>query len=162
MMAIRGRDVEKAERERWIFEEFAGRAGLMVVPGSVESRLPPEPDILCRIEDQGPVAFELVELIDQGLARSIARAAGEAVWTCDPTLEVAQAKMRVRKYVTPHPMELVAYSMGGSVLPRDAWEERFAQRLQDLVDGSAFRRLWVCEMAETKDLKGFLFVHPPL
>ena len=39
----------KAESERRAFSEFAAAAGLQVVPGSVQSRPPPEPDILCEL-----------------------------------------------------------------------------------------------------------------
>lgn len=47
-----------------VFEEFARCAGLGVIPGSIEKREPPEPDIRCEIQGEGPVAFELTESID--------------------------------------------------------------------------------------------------
>src|SRR6266478_7222629 len=43
----------KAEWERGVFTKFATVAGLQVVPGSVESRPSPEPDILCELADRG-------------------------------------------------------------------------------------------------------------
>ena len=57
--------MDRAEREREIFATFAEVAPFTVLPGSIKSRNPPEPDILCQIENQGPVGFELTELIDQ-------------------------------------------------------------------------------------------------
>ena len=51
--------------------EFASVAGLPIVPGTVESRSPPEPDIVCEIEGRGRVAFELVTLFDEDLARTL-------------------------------------------------------------------------------------------
>lgn len=57
--------MDRAKREREIFEAFAKVAPFKVLPGSVESRSPPEPDILCQIKDHGQVGFELTELIDQ-------------------------------------------------------------------------------------------------
>lgn len=58
---------EKEELE--IFSQFMTVALLPVLPDSTEKRDPPEPDILCQVEGRGPVAFEMVELIDQSLAR---------------------------------------------------------------------------------------------
>lgn len=60
--------VTKAEIERAIFREFVGACSLPIVPGSIESREPPEPDILCALTTGEQIAFELVESIDSGLA----------------------------------------------------------------------------------------------
>jgi hypothetical protein len=57
--------MNQAEREREIFEAFTAVAPFKVLPGSIENRSPPEPDILCQIEGRGKVGFELTELIDQ-------------------------------------------------------------------------------------------------
>ena len=55
-------------REVQIFRRFARAAGLVFGEGSVEKRSPPEPDILCLSDGGEPLAFELVELIDQNYA----------------------------------------------------------------------------------------------
>ena len=57
--------MNQAEREKEIFEAFAKVAAFKVLPDSIESRKPPEPDILCQIKGHGQVGFELTELIDQ-------------------------------------------------------------------------------------------------
>jgi hypothetical protein len=56
-------------REQKIFLDFAQVCGLAIQLDSIEKRKPPEPDILCKIEWEGAVAFEMVELIDQDLAQ---------------------------------------------------------------------------------------------
>ena len=56
-------------REKKIFSLFAEACALPVRPESIEKRNPPEPDILCEIKGEGPVAFEMVELIDQNIAQ---------------------------------------------------------------------------------------------
>jgi hypothetical protein len=61
--------ISQAESERIVFDRFAGAAQLRVIPGTVENRQPPEPDIYCEIEGLGLVGFELVEIIDSDLAR---------------------------------------------------------------------------------------------
>lgn len=63
-----GRD-RHGSREGKIFIRFAEVCGLAVQPDSIEKREPPEPDILCKIEGEGFVAFEMVELIDPDLAQ---------------------------------------------------------------------------------------------
>ena len=55
-------DQRKANREMQVFLEFLQKSELPIKRDSVENRMPPEPDILCRHKEQGFVAFELVEL----------------------------------------------------------------------------------------------------
>src|SRR5438093_7395810 len=71
MWGINGRP-----RQAWIaraknFLDFAKACRLAIQLDSIEKREPPEPDILCKIAREGTVAFEMVELIDQGLAQQI-------------------------------------------------------------------------------------------
>lgn len=67
------KDAEKAARERAIFHEFIKKKpGLRINPENVESRGQREPDILCFQENEGNVAFELVEICAQDIARTIA------------------------------------------------------------------------------------------
>ena len=55
--------------ERRMFDLFLEYANLPVIPSSIESRRPPEPDILCRLENGEVIAFELAELSDQDAQR---------------------------------------------------------------------------------------------
>jgi hypothetical protein len=59
-------DAQQDQRvgERLIFAEFASASGLPVVLDTIESRPPPEPDILCEVKGHGHVAFELGEVVD--------------------------------------------------------------------------------------------------
>lgn len=61
----------KEKRERRVFYAFSQIAGLCIRPGQIRSRPPPEPDILATSALRGSVAFELVEIIDSGLARTL-------------------------------------------------------------------------------------------
>ena len=65
------RAAEKAERERCVFQTFIRTGKLPIVPESVESRPPREPDILCFDAEEGHIAFELVEICEEGLARKL-------------------------------------------------------------------------------------------
>ena len=78
----------KAEWERQVFTEFTTVTGLQVVLGSMESRPSPEPDILCELADRGRIAFELVNLADEDLMRTIAHAIrGETGGVCAQNTE---------------------------------------------------------------------------
>jgi len=54
-----------------IFKRFITVCPLEIVPESIEKRQPPEPDIRCKTRQSEALAFELVEIIDQDLARKI-------------------------------------------------------------------------------------------
>ncbi len=58
----------QGDREKGIFRRFAEAARLGVRPDSIQKRKPPEPDIACETAD-GPVAFEMIELVDREIAR---------------------------------------------------------------------------------------------
>jgi hypothetical protein len=56
------------------FRDFLEHSNLAVVPGSIEKRNPPEPDILCRLTDNCQLAFELVEICHPGNAAFVGSA----------------------------------------------------------------------------------------
>ena len=61
-------DETKPERERRVFRSFVADAatrGLVITLETIESKAPPEPDILCQVGALGPVAFELAEILDE-------------------------------------------------------------------------------------------------
>jgi hypothetical protein len=62
---------QQADSEQAIFRLFAQTVDLPVVPDSIESRNPPEPDIRCIFMEAGPRCFELVEVVDSDLAKAI-------------------------------------------------------------------------------------------
>jgi hypothetical protein len=160
------KDDARAAEERAIFHEFVAAAQLPVVLESIESRLPPEPDILCEVAGGGRVAFELVRLVDQGLAHAEARAIKdptnpEGVWFGDPTLERVREKLTEKQYKTPHPMELLAYG-GDTLLPYEVWLPTHAENLRALFDSrpSRFRRLWVVNLGRLAASDPLWLVHP--
>jgi hypothetical protein len=66
--APKGARDEQEESERAVFADFAEVAGLRCT--SIESRRPPEPDILCDIAGDGAIAFELGEVVSEARARA--------------------------------------------------------------------------------------------
>ena len=69
-------------REIKIFSRFAKSCGLLIRRDSIEKRNPPEPDIRCTLTDEGPVAFEMVELIHNDFAALASDAARESSLFC--------------------------------------------------------------------------------
>ena len=62
----------QGSHELRVFRLFVVAAELAIPEHSIQKREPPEPDILCELEDHGLTAFELVETIDPALAQSAA------------------------------------------------------------------------------------------
>jgi hypothetical protein len=167
-MGRRNRDKEKADRELSVFvgfAEFATLRGLRVRPGSAMSRPTPEPDILCELEGEGYVAFELVEIIDSTLAENISvsirkHAPADGAWVGDPTLERIREKVEAKTYVTWHPMELVAWA-NPFITPASSWLPTFEPELRNLHGLSRFRRMWVVNLGGLEHERGVWFVNPP-
>ncbi len=64
--------MKQSKFEKSVFSAFSEIAPFTVLEDSIQSREPPEPDILCNIEGRGQVGFELTELIDQAYMERIA------------------------------------------------------------------------------------------
>lgn len=131
-------------------------AKLDVRPGSVRSRRPPEPDILATIEGRGRVAFELVQWIDEPFAEMQSLALrGEqrgAVSYGRDFLSCLRPKCRDSgSYKTPHPVELVVWTTGSEFESRLPVGPSVKDRAKQLLDMSAFERLWVVRFSRTGD-----------
>src|SRR5215472_1886106 len=60
---------DRQAAEQAVFLDFAETAGLLVT--RIDSREPPEPDILCEIDGEGMVAVELGEVVGAERARAL-------------------------------------------------------------------------------------------
>ena len=78
MSAVGAREEKKAADEKAAFLAFAKLIGLPVVDGSVQSRRPPEPDILCSLQDGGLLAFELGRLDSEFLREDLGKYAASS------------------------------------------------------------------------------------
>ena len=96
----------KGETEVAVFLRFLVASQLPIDPTSVEKRSPPEPDILCTHQSEGKIAFELVEMCDPRLAKSIAVENDGYLRTSDPSASIISKKLR-KKYATDAPIELL-------------------------------------------------------
>jgi hypothetical protein len=140
------REDEKAERERTVFLAFLHQSRLPINASSVESRRPPEADIYCVHNDDGPVAFELAELCDSdiaGLTSRLLKSGGGAgsLWTSDPTSGIFLNKLR-KTYQPGRPVELIVYTNARVVTTDD----QIVLKLEDLICSHGrgpFQRVWL-------------------
>ena len=117
---------EKAQRERKVFEEFAERSDPSIVRNSIQSRDSPEPDILCEISGEGPVAFELKEICDETLAEFLNylkkgdNPEGKVLRliSSDDLREFLE-HVRGKNYTSSYRIELLFYTGGRYSLPLD-------------------------------------------
>lgn len=138
-----GSEVNKSAIELDVLRDFADRARLPIQAGSVTKCLPPKPDILCSLFNEGPVAFELVEICDWRHASAPSRLAREDVEyirTSDPTWEIIRKKLKC-KYQCVHAIELLCYTQGRVFTP----EQMISAKLRHFVSlmrKSSFRKVW--------------------
>jgi hypothetical protein len=132
----------KAAVELAVFERFVRLRGLRVLAGSIEKRLPPEPDIRCVIEDDGPVAYELTEACAPEFAAAETRAVRDGVasaWGADVSEETVRKELANHHPVT-YPVELIVYA-GRTVLPDDVLEPMITPVLANGL--GQYRRVWL-------------------
>lgn len=137
----------KASREMQVFLEFLQKSELPIDRDSVENRKPPEPDILCRHNEQGFVAFEFVELCEPEIAKTVAenlKAGGVkavSMWNADPTERIIREKLE-KKYETEYPIELLCYTWERLITPDDCIIPT-VQHIIELRGFGRFRRVWL-------------------
>jgi len=66
--------MSQEQDELWVFQQAAKRIGLPVIAESIAKRDPPEPDILCRLDDGTSLAVELAEICHPDNAAFFGRA----------------------------------------------------------------------------------------
>jgi hypothetical protein len=142
-------EASKGIREATIFERFLAESDhhWIAMPFLVEKREPPEPDILCHFSDEGPIAFELVELADTDIipvTQRILRSESlqpECIHSQSDCRRILSDKIS-RHYATPHPIELLCYTDGCTI----SLDEVLKADIEFVIrDGSShpFRRIWL-------------------
>ena len=147
-------EAQRSEVELRVFADFLQLAGLPINPATVEKRPPPEPDLLCVHDQEGKVAFELVELCDPNLARALAsprpNADGvEYIRTSDPSWTIVLNKLR-KTYKTEHPVELLCYTDGRIITPPDVIRPTLVPLLSSY--RHTFSRAWLLSKGEVYSL----------
>ena len=113
-------DTPKQLAEQNAFRRFIRSIGQEDVWISVESRPPPEPDLLCEHRSEGAIAFECVSITDPEIAKVLgagSKARRDAFSTTDPTGEIIRNKLH-RSYITKaRRIDLLVYTDGRVISP---------------------------------------------
>jgi len=133
---------DKTMREMRVFKAFIKSSGLQISPESAESRKPPEPDILCVHEIDGKLAFELVEICAEEIARKLSAIGKEEfgfVRSADPSRNILRKKLK-KNYRTEHPIDLLCYT--GRTISSD---DEILVTVRPLIETNRgqFRRVWL-------------------
>lgn len=134
---------DKGDREREIFLKFLKLSRLPFNSETIEKRNPPEPDILCEHNEEGPIAFELVELCDSNIAEFLSNIAEGGVYymrTCDPSTKIITKKLQ-RSYQTKYPIELLCYTENRIFTPGNVIVPTISQLITSMKNN--FRRSWL-------------------
>ena len=120
------KQAEKPNQELRVFQEFATRSGLPIVPSSIENREPCEPDILCMFSDYSRTAFELKEICDEDIKEEVSllrrgkRQEPRVIRGVSPhDLRCFLRRARAKTYKTDFPIELLLYTKEEIILTPD-------------------------------------------
>jgi hypothetical protein len=129
-----GNERDKGIIELNVFESFAKKCGIPIVPGSAQKREPSEPDILCVLESGEALAFELAEACAPEFAAAtttaIRKGVSPAVWGADVSADTIRKKLS-KTYLVACDVQLLLYTNGRSVLPDDVIKAMVEPIFQD-------------------------------
>jgi hypothetical protein len=132
-----------AAREQEKFREFVQRASLPIAIDSIESANPPEPDLICRHFTEGPIAFELVEICAEEIAKKISWMSKTAdttyIRSMDPSSKIIQEKV-CKNYITRLPIELLCYTAGRTISADSEVVSNLRAALEK--NSGLFQRVW--------------------
>lgn len=140
--------------EKEVFSKFILKCPYSIQPNSIQKRPPPEPDILCILEDGADKYFELVECVDASLAKSLSMPAGgfsspdEQIW-----LEPFIKKFK-KKY--SRSCELIAYYDRQFILAENTWLPIVERFIKDNLKRSPFEKVWIYSVPQER----ILLIHP--
>ena len=139
---------DKARCELEVFHDFAQRCGLSIVPGSIENREPPQPDIYCEIEGEGPMAFELAEFADESLAKEInygSKHPEDSVKNyirLGEVIPILAKKLANETYESSCPIDLICYTAGRGGFMPDVVVPQMCTYIKEHPDTGLFRGVW--------------------
>ena len=138
---------EKKVNEKRVAKLFAKVCPLKIKIDSIENRDPPEPDILCERENGQKVALELVEVIDEGLAKSVYTSSGKGGSYGHPIIkQICKKLSKSKNYDTKARMELLVYYDLQPQMPTNVLKptlEEHSMMLKKKLRKSDFKKIWI-------------------
>ena len=154
----------KADRERAIFDQFSKVAKLLVDPGSIQSDVPPNADIRCKVGGK-PLFCEMAEISDESVAASVAEslktgAATGGAFSQDEPLQKVFADKSLNQYaVKGADLHLLAYYDKQYPLDYDPTfiPDTIGETAKHMVGSGKWQKIWVYDTWE----KRILWSWPP-
>lgn len=150
------KDDQQARDEEAIFRKFIERCAYPIQDGSIEKRQAPEPDILCKLLDGALAYFELVELVDNSIAKSIYGGSLQGGFFSDDLCLERIAKKFGKKY--PNGCDLLAYFDLQPIVAEKSWLPGVESFIRENIKQSSFKRVWIYSIPQKK----VMFVYPGL
>jgi hypothetical protein len=138
------REHEKVALELAIFASFANRMNLGAEDVRNGDATKGEPDILCTLQGEGEVAYELAEACAPEFAEAETRARKDKdsvafAWGNDVSEVTIRNKLQ-KTYCVQRPLDLLLYTNGRTALPDDVITDKIIPLLAKGL--GPFRRVW--------------------
>ncbi|MFH0732872.1 MAG: hypothetical protein V2A72_08165 [Candidatus Omnitrophota bacterium] len=149
-------NAQQAKDEKDIFRKFIKNCPYPIQENSIEAKPTPEPDVSCKFRDGTLAYFELTELVDNSVAKSIYGGSFEGgFFTDDFLFENISNKFKKNYSQT---CDLIAYYDVQPIIV----EKNYLSILQDFIKvnikNSPFRRVWIYSVHQEK----VIFVYPAI
>ena len=150
------RNGQQAKDEEAIFNNFLKKCPYSIQNDSIEKRQAPEPDILCKLLDGTPVCFELVECVDNSIAKSVYGDSLQGGFFSDDLSLERIAKKFGKKY--SNSCDLLVYFDLQPVVAEKSWLPQVQNFIRENIKNSSFKRVWIYSIPQEK----IMFVYPEL
>ena len=140
--------------EEAVFLKFVEKCPYPIQRNTIRNGQPPEPDILCELMDGTPVNFELVECVDNSVAKSIYGGSFKGgFFTDDFCLERIENKFR-KSYSKA--CELLVYFDAQPIIAKKSWLPQIQSFIEENINCSPFKKVWVYSIPQNR----IMLVHP--
>ncbi|MFH1094387.1 MAG: hypothetical protein V1739_09610 [Candidatus Omnitrophota bacterium] len=147
---------QQAKDEETIFRKFLEQCPYHIQSDSIEKRQAPSPDILCKLSDGATICFELVECVDNSIAKSVYGGSLQGGFFSDDLCLERIAKKFGKKY--SNGCDLLVYFDLQPVVAEESWLPQVQNFIRENIKNSSFKRVWIYSIPQEK----IMFVYPEL
>jgi len=142
---------QQDQDELTVFHKFAKHFPSPIQIDSIRKCDASEPDILCQLQNGTPLYFELVECIDERLARSIYGGFNEGGFFEDDLYVACIRDKFGKRYKTgAHRCDLLAYFDLQPIIPERSWRAGVEAFIEKHVKETPFHKVWIYSVPQDK------------
>ncbi len=138
----------QSEDEVAIFSKFARSLPYFTQIDSIQKGQEPEPDIVCKLSDGTTVYFELVECVDNSVAKFFYGGSLNGGFFSDDLCLGSIAKKVKKKY--SHSCDLLVYFDLQPVVTEKSWLPYVEDFVKENIKQSPFKRIWIYSVPQEK------------